>query len=219
MKKLLLILLCVPLIGYTISEDTSKKYEYYIGDVEIFEDYGYIQIKHDSSEISFGYPGIVVFDTSYNGQRILEYKYIQYPHGEIPWEKREWYTSGILKYEFIRKDVKLSPIYISEKTYSDKGDLISERILKPNGEEAGWWYRNVSFLNVLFLVIIILVLLFSFALYRIIRLLICKNHRFLSFLLTLLIVILLYYLDFLFNGYVFFSVLILWQILGSRKSF
>ena len=157
MKKLLLLLLFVPLIGYTISEDISKGYEYYIGDVEIFEDDRYIQIKHDSSKIYFTdifisetkdtiyYPGIVVFDTSYNGQRILEYKYVEYPHGEIPWEKREWYTSGILKYEFIRHDGKFSSTYISEKTYSDKGDLISERKLKPNGEEAGWWYRNVTF--------------------------------------------------------------------------
>ena len=220
MKKLLLLLLCVPLIGYTNDKESFEKDEYYIGDVEIFENEGYIQINQDSSKIYFidRNPPIVVYDTSENRQRILEYKYKHYPHGDKAWEKREWYTNGILKYESIRHDVKLSNSYISETKYSDKGDLISERKLKLNGEEAGWWYLNGGFLMILYLIISILVLLFSFALYRIIRLLIFKNHRSLSFLLTLLIVIILYYLTFLI-AFVFYFVLILWIILGLKRVF
>ena len=227
MKKLLPLLLCLPLIGYTNFKDKLEEYEYYIGDVEIFEDKGYIQIKQDTSKIYFPdrYPGIVIYDTSNNGQRIIEYFYHQHFYLEQPFpsEKREWFNNGNLKYEFMRQDVKFpGQSYLIESSYSNKGDLIYERKLKLNGEEVGWLYLNWGF--VFILSIFLLFPIFIFALYRIIRLFIFKKNWFLSLCLVLFV---LYVLKLsLFSSkdltYVLifsFFVLICWIILGLLNFF
>ncbi|MBT4477847.1 MAG: hypothetical protein HOA49_01275 [Flavobacteriales bacterium] len=224
MKKLLLLLLCVPLIGCSDS-DTSNVIEigYYIGDVDIFEDKRYIQIKNDSTIIRFYNEDVVVYDTSDNGQRILEYKYMEYPHGEIPWEKREWYSNGVLKYELIYYDGKFSPGYMYERKYSEQSELISERCLDFNGEEVGWWYRNHVFLLILLSLVLLPVIVFI-AFYRIIRLFICKNHRGLALLLSIVIPFILFnvshrifnnnYVSSYFDYTIISFVVIFWIILG-----
>ena len=80
MKKLFPLLLCLPLIGYTNFKDTLEEYEYYIGDVEIFEDKGYIQInKIYNDEAVLGY----LYSFLFNGN-ILFYYYNTYRYYYAP---------------------------------------------------------------------------------------------------------------------------------------
>jgi len=219
MKKLLVLLLCVPLIGYS-DNDTINIIEIYIGDVEIFEDERYIQIKNDSTIIRFLDKDIVVYDTSDNGQRILEYKYIENHYSTIPWEKREWYSNGVLKYELIYNLRKFNS-YISEQKYSKQGDLISERYLDDDGKEVGWWHKNSMWVIILLMVLgpPLLIIISIIAFYRIIRLFIFKDDRGLSLLLSIIILFILNLPGSYVSLIIISFVLICWIILGFFRVF